>query len=96
MGKLPVALATTITNILEAVTAILPEPVDFNVIKFAHNGSRVSLLFYPTFDTDATPALAYAVTVCLPNGFHSIADYRHAEHPPVLSKAGVWSRHDLN
>lgn len=65
-----------------AATQIVGE-VDYNVVKLAMDGRKVSFLNYKDFDKDAHPELLYSVRVHLPTASYTIGDYSSSESPPI-------------
>jgi len=60
--------------------------VDYNILKIAMDGRKVSFLKYKDFDEDAHPALFHSVRVHLPTASYAIRDYSASENPPVLHR----------
>jgi DNA phosphorothioation-associated putative methyltransferase len=57
-----------------------------NLLKLHRFSGKVSYLMYPTFDTDAHPALARSVKLSLRTRELDIQDYAASENPPVLHR----------
>lgn len=60
--------------------------VDYNILKFAMDGRKVSFLKYKDFDEEAHPALLHSVRVRLPSASYAIRDYSSSENPPILHR----------
>ncbi len=60
--------------------------VDYDVIKIALDGKKVSFLKYREFESIAHPELLYSVRVYLPTASFSIRDYTKSTNPPVLHR----------
>ena len=58
----------------------------FDLVKIAKDGSHVCLLSYPTFDTEAHPALKYSIKVLLPTGQFCVTDFSRSGSPPILHR----------
>jgi DNA phosphorothioation-associated putative methyltransferase len=60
--------------------------VDYNIIKLATDGRKVSFLNYKDFDGEAHPELLHSVRVHLPSTSYAIRDYSSSENPPILHR----------
>ena len=60
--------------------------VDYNILKFAMDGRKVSFLKYKYFDEQAHPTLLHSVRVHLPSASYAIRDYSSSENPPILHR----------
>lgn len=60
--------------------------VDYDLIKIALDGRKVSFLKYREFESIAHPELLYSVRVYLPTASFSIRDYSKSANPPVLHR----------
>ena len=60
--------------------------VDYNIIKFAMDGRKISFLKYKDFDEEAHPELLHSVRVHLPSASYAIRDYSSSENPPILHR----------
>jgi DNA phosphorothioation-associated putative methyltransferase len=78
-------LPSLVKLILFAASQVVGE-LDHELVKISLDGRKVSYLRYPTFDTDAHPALEYSVKVHLPTATHTFRDYRDSENPPILHR----------
>jgi hypothetical protein len=56
------------------------------IIKMHREKSQVSYLSYPTFDTDAHPALSTVVISRLQQQVLTFRDFRESENPPILHR----------
>ena len=59
---------------------------EFTVLKFRTDELKLSFLSYPTFLSEAHPALAQAITVDLVAGKTRRTDYAHNLNPPILHR----------
>ncbi|HEY1757091.1 MAG TPA: DNA phosphorothioation-associated putative methyltransferase [Bryobacteraceae bacterium] len=60
--------------------------VDYNIVKIAMDGRKVSFLKYKNFDENAHPELLHSVRVHLPSATYTIRDYSASDNPPVLHR----------
>ncbi len=60
--------------------------VDYNIVKFAMDGRKVSFLKYKNFDEEGHPELLHSVRVHLPSASYAIRDYSSSENPPILHR----------
>jgi len=60
--------------------------VDYDLVKVATDGRKVSFLRYPGFDEMAHPALESSLRVYLPTISFSMRDYVGSENPPILHR----------
>jgi DNA phosphorothioation-associated putative methyltransferase len=60
--------------------------VDYNIVKFAMDGRKISFLKYKDFDNEAHPELLHSVRVHLPSASYAIRDYSSSENPPILHR----------
>src|ERR1051326_5490355 len=60
--------------------------VDYNLVKFAMDGRKISFLKYRDFDEEAHPELLHSVRVHLPSASYVIRDYSSSENPPILHR----------
>ena len=67
------------------ITGLRPSE-DFNVVKLARGGNKVSLLSYPEFLEDPFPKLDTVSTVDLEAKSFRNRTYRESENPPILHK----------
>lgn len=61
-------------------------PDDWNVAKLSTSDFRISLLNYPTFYTDAYPALVQSTTVNLRELSHRTISYESTDNAPILHR----------
>jgi DNA phosphorothioation-associated putative methyltransferase len=66
--------------------AYLGEVEGANIVKLHRFSGKVSYLFYPTFDTEAHPALLRALKVSLRTLQLDCYDYASAANPPILHR----------
>ena len=69
-----------------AMALIIAGEFDYDIAKIAHDGTHVCLLRYPTFNTDAHPALKYSIKVMLEQKQLCITDYSTHTNPPILHR----------
>jgi DNA phosphorothioation-associated putative methyltransferase len=60
--------------------------VDYNILKIAMDGRKVSFLKYKDFDADAHPELLHSVRVHLPSTSYTIRDFSSSDNPPILHR----------
>ncbi len=60
--------------------------VDYNIVKIALDGRKVSFLKYNDFDEEAHPALILSIRVHLPSASYAIRDYSSSDNPPILHR----------
>lgn len=60
--------------------------VDYNVLKIAVDGRRLSFLRYEDFEQDAHPTLRSSIRIYLPRTEYSIHDYSTSANPPILHR----------
>jgi len=60
--------------------------VDYNIVKLAMDGRKISFLTYKNFDEEAHPLLLQSVRVHLPTASYAIRDYSSSENPPILHR----------
>jgi DNA phosphorothioation-associated putative methyltransferase len=76
-----------VLQVYEACARVLSGTVDqANMIKLSVTRPQVSYLSYPSFDRDAHPTLAAALTVNLRKLSVDWRDYSHSENPPLLHR----------
>jgi DNA phosphorothioation-associated putative methyltransferase len=59
---------------------------DYDIVKLALDGRKISFLKYRDFDEAAHPELLYSVRVHLPQTTYSIRDYSSSLNPPILHR----------
>jgi DNA phosphorothioation-associated putative methyltransferase len=79
------SLPALLRVLLFAARQIVGE-VDYNIIKFAMDGRKISFLKYKDFDDEAHPELLHSVRVHLPSASYAIRDYSSSENPPILHR----------
>jgi len=79
------SLPALLRVLLFAARQIVGE-VDYNILKIAMDGRKVSFLKYKDFDEDAHPPLFHSVRVHLPSTSYTIRNYSSSENPPVLHR----------
>ena len=60
--------------------------VDYNIVKVATDGRKISFLKYKDFDEEAHPELLHSVRVHLPSASYAIRDYSSSDNPPILHR----------
>ena len=80
-----VSLPALLRVLLFAARQIVGE-IDYNVLKIAMDGRKVSFLNYRDFDQEAHPSLLHSVRVHLPIATYSIRDFSASENPPILHR----------
>ncbi len=79
------SLPALLRVLLFAARQIVGE-VDYNIVKVAMDGRKISFLNYKDFDDEAHPPLLYSVRVYLANTSYAIRDYSSSENPPILHR----------
>lgn len=79
------SLPALLRVLLFAARQIVGE-IDYNILKIAMDGRKVSFLNYGNFDEEAHPALLHSVRVHLPSASYAIRDYSSSENPPILHR----------
>ena len=60
--------------------------VEYDLVKVATDGRKVSFLRYPGFEEAAHPALEYSLRAYLPTISFTIRNYTGSENPPILHR----------
>jgi len=60
--------------------------LDYDLIKIALDGKKLSFLRYPSFEDSPHPELAYSVRVFLPTASYGIKNFSDSENPPILHR----------
>lgn len=60
--------------------------VEYDLIKIALDGKKLSFLRYPAFEDAPHPELAYSVRVFLPTASYGIKNFSNSESPPILHR----------
>lgn len=60
--------------------------LEYNVVKIATDGRKLSFLQYDNFDEQAHPELRHSVRVFLPRASYSVRDYSASLNPPILHR----------
>lgn len=77
----------TVLRLYEACArGLVGDVEEANIIKLHRYRPQVSYLAYPTFDTDAHPALAASMVVNLDEVKSSFRDYRRSANPAILHR----------
>lgn len=79
----PTSFVTLIDNIGKAVGA---EPASWNLVKLWKNQFRLSLLSYPSFESEAYPALERSISINLAERKHRVIEYQSDNNPPILHR----------
>jgi DNA phosphorothioation-associated putative methyltransferase len=79
------SLPALLRVLLFAARQIVGE-VDYNILKFAMDGRKISFLKYNGFNEEAHPELLHSVRVHLPSASYTIRDYSSSENPPILHR----------
>lgn len=72
--------------VLAVARAVKVADDQWNLVKLAKRDFRLSLLHYPSFFTEAYPALIRSVTVDLNKLSHRIVEYEPQDNPPILHR----------
>jgi DNA phosphorothioation-associated putative methyltransferase len=60
--------------------------IEYDVVKIALDGKKVSFLRYKDFENEAHPELILSVRVYLPTSSYAIRNYSNALNPPILHR----------
>ena len=60
--------------------------MEYDLIKIALDGKKLSFLSYPDFEDSPHPELAYSVRVYLPTASYGIKNFRGSDNPPILHR----------
>lgn len=66
--------------------ALVGEVPGANIVKLSRSERRVSYLSYPTFDSEAHPALAESLRIDLQTFSMKHRDFRSSDNPPILHR----------
>jgi DNA phosphorothioation-associated putative methyltransferase len=80
-GQLPPLLRLMIL----AARRIVGE-LEYDLIKIALDGKKLSFLRYPNFEDSPHPELSYSVRVFLPTASYGIKSFSDSDNPPVLHR----------
>ena len=80
-GQLPALLSLLIFAARQVVG-----DVDYDLVKIALDGRKISFLRYCDFENAAHPELVYSLRVYLPTSTYSIRDYSNSVNPPILHR----------
>lgn len=83
LTTIPKELREFIPAVAQAVS--LPDD-QWNIVKLFKKEFRLSLLWYPTFYSDAYPALQQSSNVNLSKLKHTITRYKSTDNPPILHR----------
>ena len=79
------SLPALLRVLLFAARQIVGE-IDYNILKIAMDGRKISFLNYPDFDAEGHPPLLHSVRVHLPSTSYVIRDFSSSENPPILHR----------
>jgi DNA phosphorothioation-associated putative methyltransferase len=80
-------LPANLLEVIERVAVALNIPAQkWNILKLSKRDFRVSLLSYPTFESEPYPQLAHSWTIDLTKLSLREADYSKSENPPILHR----------
>lgn len=80
-GQLPALLSLLIFAARQVVGEL-----DYDLVKVATDGRKVSFMRYSNFEDEAHPQLFYSVRIYLPTSSYSIRDYSKSLNPPILHR----------
>jgi DNA phosphorothioation-associated putative methyltransferase len=60
--------------------------LEYDLIKIALDGKKLSFLRYPDFEDSPHPELAYSVRVFLPTASYGIKNFSDSDNPPILHR----------
>ncbi len=78
-------LPTLVTLMIFAARQVVGD-IEYDVIKIALDGKKVSFLRYSDFENVAHPELFLSVRVYLPTSSYAIRDYASSTNPPILHR----------
>ncbi|MFN3326935.1 MAG: hypothetical protein ACK5AZ_25865, partial [Bryobacteraceae bacterium] len=79
------SLPALLRLLLFAARQIVGE-IEYNILKIATDGRKVSFLNYGNFDEEAHPSLIHSLRVHLPSASYTIRDFTSSENPPILHR----------
>jgi DNA phosphorothioation-associated putative methyltransferase len=79
------SLPALLRVLLFAARQIVGE-IDYNILKIAMDGRKISFLKYAEFDVEAHPRLLHSVRVHLPSTSYVVRDFSSSENPPILHR----------
>lgn len=65
---------------------VIPENIQYTLIKFSTDKLKISYLYYPEFDQNPHPSLAYSLVVEVATLTVKFWDYRQSNNPPILHR----------
>ena len=89
LSDVPEKLSKTTTKIANALSI---SDDAWNIIKFNKRDFKLSLLYYPSFDTYAYPALEHSYTIDLSKLTVRQASYKESPNPPILHRKETFVR----
>ena len=60
--------------------------IDYDLVKIAYDGKKLSFLAYQDFDNTPHPALTYSLRIYLPKAAYGLRNYAESQNPPVLHR----------
>jgi DNA phosphorothioation-associated putative methyltransferase len=78
--------APTLLRLMILATRQIVGDIDYDLIKIALDGKKLSFLRYLDFEDAPHPELAYSVRVFLPTASYGIKNYGDSENPPILHR----------
>jgi DNA phosphorothioation-associated putative methyltransferase len=73
-------------RVLLAMALMVVGEFEYDLVKYANNGSSISLLRYPNFDRDPHPKLEYSIKVMFPGKHCCFTYYTKSRNPPILHR----------
>lgn len=80
------ALAAPLQVLEQQARAAISQFAEATLVKFSLSQPQISYLFYPSFDTEAHPALHRSIQVNLATATVGQRSYRETDNPPILHR----------
>ena len=81
-------------HIAKTVIDLALEDEDWNIIKFSKRDHKFTLLYYPTFFTEAYPTLECSYTIDLEKHSCRKTSYQGSDNPPILHRKETFLKPD--
>jgi DNA phosphorothioation-associated putative methyltransferase len=60
--------------------------IDYDLVKIAYDGKKLSFLAYQDFENTPHPTLTYSLRVYLPKATYDLRNYAESQNPPILHR----------
>jgi DNA phosphorothioation-associated putative methyltransferase len=60
--------------------------IDYDLVKIAYDGKKLSFLAYQDFENTPHPTLTYSLRVYLPKATYDLRNYTESQNPPILHR----------